>query len=279
MPRIRTIKPEFCVSEQIGECSTSARLLFVTSWMFFDDGGNHPFSVMQLKAECFPYDTFTREDMLALVRELVEVGLYRMYEADGKLWLNVSGWHHQKIDRPSIKYPEPEEFLECDEIQRAFDDYSTSTRRVFVEDSSRATPRSLPESTVPESTVPSLSQTDVRDEASTKKRETYSKRFEERWFAYPARDGKRVGKRQASKQFSKQRLDRDDQLLADFDVALDNYARFCESTKRIPRDMERFLRDGDWKEWIDPPESVSARASPGRPSIEELVSQIQEDGG
>jgi len=42
MARIRTIKPEFWVSEQVGECSPNARLLFIGMWNFCDDRGVHP---------------------------------------------------------------------------------------------------------------------------------------------------------------------------------------------------------------------------------------------
>ena len=42
MARIRTIKPEFWTSEQVVDCSPTARLLFIGLWNFCDDGGVHP---------------------------------------------------------------------------------------------------------------------------------------------------------------------------------------------------------------------------------------------
>lgn len=69
MARIRTIKPEFWVSEQIAECSTSARLLFVGLWNFCDDAGVHPAKPKTLKAELFPMDDITTGDVAGWMAE------------------------------------------------------------------------------------------------------------------------------------------------------------------------------------------------------------------
>ena len=117
MGRIRTIKPEFWVSEQIVECSPNARLLFIGMWNFCDDGGNHPASPKSLKMQVFPGDDFTVQYISDLVSELENQGLIIDYQAnDGKMYWHVTGWHHQKIDRPSFKYPK-------------FDDNSSNDRR------------------------------------------------------------------------------------------------------------------------------------------------------
>lgn len=107
MARIRTIKPEFWTSEQVMECSPTARLLFVGMWNFCDDGGNHPASAKTLKAEVFPADDFTADSIQGMVDELVAQGLLLPYEADGKRFLHVTGWHHQKIEKPNFKHPSP----------------------------------------------------------------------------------------------------------------------------------------------------------------------------
>ncbi len=119
MGRIRTIKPEFWVSEQIVECSPNARLLFIGMWNFCDDGGNHPLSPKSLKMQVFPGDDFTVAYISGLINELENQGLLVEYDGnDGKKYWHVTGWHHQKIDRPSFKYPK-------------FDDNSTSDRRTI----------------------------------------------------------------------------------------------------------------------------------------------------
>lgn len=147
MPRIRTIKPDFCTSEQVAECSPNARLLFVCMWCFCDDAGRHVASVRRLKMECFPGDPFTTEDMQGMVDELIGAGLLVEYEFEGDLIWEVTGWKHQKIDRPNVKYgpktPKKEAIPinEADGVRitksakcrQVLDEYSSSDRRAFVD--------------------------------------------------------------------------------------------------------------------------------------------------
>jgi hypothetical protein len=107
MARIRTVKPEFWTSEQVAECSPNARLLFIGLWNFCDDGGRHPDSAMRIKMEVFPADNMTADDVELLLGQLIDSGLLVRYEAQGKDWLQVTGWHHQRIDRPQFRYPAP----------------------------------------------------------------------------------------------------------------------------------------------------------------------------
>jgi hypothetical protein len=141
MARIRSIKPEFWTAEQVMECSPLTRLAFIGMWNFCDDGGNHPASAKTLKAEVFPADDLTISDVQRLVDELLDVGLLAEYEAVGKRFWHVTGWHHQKIDRPTMKHPP---FDERSTIKRQpsqsplfqtenFSDCSTSVRRMIVE--------------------------------------------------------------------------------------------------------------------------------------------------
>lgn len=128
MSRIRTIKPEFFTSEQIVECSTNARLLFVGMWCFCDDAGIHPASVKRLKMEVFPADDFTISQVEIWISELVNHGLLVVYEANGQSYWSVTGWNHQRIDRPSYKYPQP---VISTIIQGSFDDNSSNTLRTL----------------------------------------------------------------------------------------------------------------------------------------------------
>jgi len=110
MARGRWIKPEFCISEQVAECSPKARLLFILMWMFCDDRGIHRSSMKTLKMECFPADDITTTEIRGLVDELVGQGLLYEYEIDGQGYLLVTGWQrHQKVEKPSYKYPCPDE--------------------------------------------------------------------------------------------------------------------------------------------------------------------------
>lgn len=106
MARIRTVKPEFWTSEQVVECSLVARLLFIGMWNFCDDGGNHPASEKSIKMQVFPGDeSISSADISAMVDELMDAGLVIEYESGGKSYWHVTGWHHQKIEKPNIKHP------------------------------------------------------------------------------------------------------------------------------------------------------------------------------
>jgi hypothetical protein len=105
MARIRSIKPEFWTSEQVMDLSPNARLLFIGLWNFCDDAGIHPASLKRLKAEVMPADDVRSEDVRRMIDECINVGLVREYEIDGERYWAVTGWHHQKIDQPSYKYP------------------------------------------------------------------------------------------------------------------------------------------------------------------------------
>lgn len=130
MARIRTVKPEFWASEQILDLSIPARLLFVGLWNFCDDAGIHPASPRTLKAEVFPADDV---NVLPLIEEIKQQGLIAEYEVHGKPYWNVTGWHHQKIDRPTFKYLLPNGTVprSHEDVRRVFVEYSSKHRRVL----------------------------------------------------------------------------------------------------------------------------------------------------
>jgi hypothetical protein len=110
MARIRSIKPEFWTSEQVIDCSPNARLLFIGLWNFCDDAGRHSSNDRRIKAELFPGDDFTTDDIRRMIDELVTNGLLIEYLIENKTYLQVTGWRHQKIDRPQTpKYPAPDD--------------------------------------------------------------------------------------------------------------------------------------------------------------------------
>lgn len=108
MARYRTIKPEFWTSEQVMECSTNARLMFIGMWNFADDAGRLPLSAKAIKAQIFPSDDITSENIRGMIDELSSNGLVKIYRIEDKEFLQITGWHHQKIDKPQKpKYPPP----------------------------------------------------------------------------------------------------------------------------------------------------------------------------
>ncbi len=141
MSRIRTIKPEFWVSEQVVSLSLEARLLFIGLWNFSDDNGVHPVGYVKLKAEIFPCDNFGTEQIKKWVNELLNNNLLREYAVDEQMYWLITGWHkHQKIDRPNPKHPLPQSALKkiSDDslnTQRVITDNSTNAHRTFAESS------------------------------------------------------------------------------------------------------------------------------------------------
>lgn len=136
MARMRVLKPEFATSEQIAECSRNARLLFVEMWCFCDDGGVHPASAKRLKMECFPADDdLSTADVQSMVDELKRAKLLVEFEAKSERFWFVTGWkRHQRIERPTFKYPSPPDPLQ-------FDDNSANDRRGVDEQSESPRPR------------------------------------------------------------------------------------------------------------------------------------------
>lgn len=109
MPRIRTIKPEFWISEQVTGCCVHARLLFIGLLNFCDDHGVHPAEARRLKMEVFPGDPVGIKKITRWVDELINAGLLQEFEAQGRRYWFVTGWKHQRIDKSKAiyKYPLP----------------------------------------------------------------------------------------------------------------------------------------------------------------------------
>lgn len=92
------------------ECSMSARLMFIGMWNFADDLGRLPLSAKTIKAQIFPSDEVTSDIILRMVGELIRNGLVLRYEVNGREFLQIAGWQHQRIDKPQPgKCPGPVE--------------------------------------------------------------------------------------------------------------------------------------------------------------------------
>ena len=89
------------------ECSPNARLMFIGMWNFADDAGRLPLSPKTIKAQVFPGDDISSETIRGMIDELSSNGLVKIYRVEDKEYLQVTGWHHQKIDKPQKpKHPE-----------------------------------------------------------------------------------------------------------------------------------------------------------------------------
>lgn len=110
MARIRTIKPDFWSNAQVMECSLNARLLFIGMWNFADDKGRMALSPKSIRAQVFPSDNISPEKVLGMLSELSKNDLIFAYVIEGKPYIQITGWHHQRIDKPQKpKCPEPTE--------------------------------------------------------------------------------------------------------------------------------------------------------------------------
>jgi hypothetical protein len=102
MGRIRTIKPEFPLSESIGKLTRDARLLFIQLWTIADDQGRARAASRALAGRLYPYDDDAPKLIDRWLEELERGRLIRRYVVEGSSYLEISKWlKHQKIDKPS----------------------------------------------------------------------------------------------------------------------------------------------------------------------------------
>lgn len=120
MARIRTIKPEFPLSEKIGRLSRDGRLLFIQLWTICDDDGRARAASRILASLLYPFDTDAPSLIDQWLTELEREGLIVRYVNDGSTYLEVAGWKkHQKIDKPSAsRLPSREASRSLDEVPR-----------------------------------------------------------------------------------------------------------------------------------------------------------------
>jgi hypothetical protein len=109
--RIRSYKPEFWTSEDVARLDWHTRLLFLGVWSYVDDNGVGRDNELLIVAAIFPLDD-PREALAKVSRglqQLAEGNLIIRYQAeDGKNYLCVTGWRHQRIDHPNQpRYPLP----------------------------------------------------------------------------------------------------------------------------------------------------------------------------
>jgi hypothetical protein len=101
-------------------------------WTFADDGWVHPDSWKRIKMQVFPGDEFGKDQIERMVTELWQAGLIDRFYHEEQAFLLIKGWHHQKIDKPSYKYPQPKEGTKFDErsenVRRSFEDFSPPER-------------------------------------------------------------------------------------------------------------------------------------------------------
>lgn len=104
--RIRSIKPEYWTSEDVAALTDYFdRLLFIGLWSYVDDNAVGRDNEKLIAAKLFPLEDDPHETLARIrggLARMSDQGLIARYASpDGRRLLMVTGWHHQKIDKPT----------------------------------------------------------------------------------------------------------------------------------------------------------------------------------
>lgn len=107
MARSRNIKPGFFTNDELAECSTYARLLFIGLWTIADKEGRLDDRPKKIKAMVLPFDD---EDCELLLQQLHNRKFINRYEVNGGSYIQIANW--KKHQNPHCKeaaseIPEP----------------------------------------------------------------------------------------------------------------------------------------------------------------------------
>ena len=102
----RIIKESICRSEEIDSLSWFEEVLFYRLIVTCDDFGRYDGRAKIIKGSCFPLKDITEKDIDKALGRLSAVGLVRVYEAQGRPYLQLVTWaDHQRIRNQKSKYP------------------------------------------------------------------------------------------------------------------------------------------------------------------------------
>ncbi len=112
MARKRMIDPKFWQDDKMMSLTPMHRLLFIGIWNFSDDAGIHKNSDSMLKAEVFPCDDITVEEVGQLKDKLIQQQLIVPFNSEGIELFYVKNWKiYQAIQKPiPSKYTLPEDY-------------------------------------------------------------------------------------------------------------------------------------------------------------------------
>lgn len=103
----RILKESICRSEEIDSLSWFEEVLFYRLIVTCDDYGRYDGRSKVIKGTCFPLKDITEKDIDKALGKLSAVGLVRVYEAQGRPYLQLVTWgEHQRIRNQKSKYPE-----------------------------------------------------------------------------------------------------------------------------------------------------------------------------
>lgn len=102
----RILKESICRSEEIDSLSWFEEVLFYRLIVICDDYGRYDGRTKIIKGSCFPLKDVTEKDIEKSLKKLSAVGLVRVYEAQGRPYLQLVTWeNHQNVRAKKSKYP------------------------------------------------------------------------------------------------------------------------------------------------------------------------------
>ena len=111
MARIRQIKPEFYLDDELAQCSRDARLLFPGLWMLADRAGRLENRPAKIKAQVFPYDNDLDAAKIArLLGELEQHCFIFIYEVEDRSYIQIrtcEKHQHCHVNELASQIPEP----------------------------------------------------------------------------------------------------------------------------------------------------------------------------
>lgn len=111
----RLLKESICESEEIDRLSWFEEVVFYRLIVKCDDYGILDARPKILKAKLFPLKDVTEKQMRAALHTLSTAGLVRLYEHEGRPFLQLVTWHvHQQIRAKKSKYPTPD--INCNQM-------------------------------------------------------------------------------------------------------------------------------------------------------------------
>ena len=121
----RIIKESICRSEEIDSLSWFEEVLFYRLIVICDDFGRYDGRPKIIKGSCFPLKSITEKDIDKALGKLSAVGLVRVYETQGRPYLQLVTWaDHQRIRNQKSKYPE----FGADSVLLTFDSNGQQTK-------------------------------------------------------------------------------------------------------------------------------------------------------
>lgn len=117
----RILKESICSSDSIEKLSWFEEVLFYRLIVKCDDYGRYDGRPAIIKGNCFPLKDVTSKDIEKALNKLSAAGLVRVYEAQGRPYLQLVTWErHQTIRAKKSKYPPFDETckqMQADEIK------------------------------------------------------------------------------------------------------------------------------------------------------------------